>query len=105
MRHRGRENPVQSQPYEAFNELMDRKQQRQGGRKQFPGCLTFIKVTTPAVPRTPLSAKFAVAEKHIALPLQRERESCLLTASKFRIQRKLPRAYPSNESAALKSTV
>src|SRR5450432_49779 len=29
-------------------------------------CFTFVKVTTPTAPRTPLSTKFAVAEKHTA---------------------------------------
>src|ERR1700758_1291487 len=29
-------------------------------------CFTFVKVTTPTAPRTPLPTKFAVAEKHTA---------------------------------------
>src|SRR5579871_6371753 len=31
-------------------------------------CLTFVKVTTPAAPRTPLPTKFAAAEKHTGHP-------------------------------------
>src|SRR5580692_7844061 len=30
-------------------------------------CFTFVKVTTPTAPRTPLPTKFAVAEKHTAI--------------------------------------
>jgi hypothetical protein len=29
-------------------------------------CFTFVKVTAPTTPRTPLPTKFAVAEKHMA---------------------------------------
>src|ERR1700686_4426731 len=35
-------------------------------------CFTFVKVTTPTAPKTPLPTKFAVAEKHTACYLRRQ---------------------------------
>jgi hypothetical protein len=42
-------------------------------------CFTFVNVTTPMVPSTPLPTKFAVAEKHMARPLPFEDYSAVLT--------------------------
>jgi hypothetical protein len=42
-------------------------------------CFTFVNVTTPMVPSTPLPTKFAVAEKHMARPPPFEDYSALLT--------------------------
>src|SRR5580692_4582319 len=52
-------------------------------------CFTFVNVTTPTAPRTPLPTKFAVAEKHMAPLLLREEYTCHRTtqnASSDRIQ-------------------
>src|SRR5579863_10090338 len=43
-------------------------------------CFTFVNVTTPTVPRTPLPTKFAVAEKHMARPLPCEDYTAFLRA-------------------------
>src|SRR5208282_1446479 len=39
-------------------------------------CFTFVSVTTPTAPRTPLPTKFAVAEKHTARLLRCEDCAC-----------------------------
>src|SRR5579863_7768971 len=39
-------------------------------------CFTFVNVTTPTAPRTPLPTKFAVAEKHMARLLVCENYTC-----------------------------
>ena len=46
---------------------MNRKSMGSDANNSSRLCFTFVKVTTPSVPRIPLPTKFAVAEKHIYL--------------------------------------
>ena len=76
MRHRWRENFVQAEPDESFDELMDREYTGNAAKSSSRLCFTFVNVTTPTAARTPLPTKFAVAEKHMARFLRCEHYIC-----------------------------
>src|SRR5215469_9784327 len=57
-------------------------------------CLTLVKVTTPAMARTALPAKFTVAEKHTTPPLPEHDTYVPETPTFFRRQRANPTREP-----------
>src|SRR6266702_4511531 len=64
-------------------------------------CFTFVNVTTPMAPRTPLPTKFAAAEKHKARHLASERLHLIIVEHKpflYERQSDLPSMPPQNHN-------